>query len=176
MARFERCQLVDLYLYGMSIPEVSEMTGLARSTVRYHLLKSDVLRSRAEGIRNAGEKGLLGSGFRGKKRCFTQQHKDRIRAARLAHAEKHAKGVTLKPSGYLEYTRGEHKGRGVHRVIAERRAGRKLSRREHVHHIDERKTNNSASNLEVLTINEHARIHAAERAQHRARNPDGTWS
>ena len=52
----------------------------------------------------------------------------------------------------------------LHRVLVENRIGRLLRRDEHVHHRDEDKSNDSPSNLEVLSVAEHARIHAIERA------------
>ena len=47
----------------------------------------------------------------------------------------------------------------LHRVLVENSVGRYLKRSEHVHHIDENKSNNVLSNLLVLTIGEHTRLH-----------------
>lgn len=49
----------------------------------------------------------------------------------------------------------------LHRVLAENKIGRLLKAGEHVHHIDEDKSNNDPSNLEVMTISEHAKHHAS---------------
>jgi nucleotide-binding universal stress UspA family protein len=46
-----------------------------------------------------------------------------------------------------------------HRLVVERRTGRYLSSRLHVHHIDENKTHNASSNLVALTRSEHRREH-----------------
>jgi len=46
-----------------------------------------------------------------------------------------------------------------HRVVVEKYLGRKLSTREHVHHIDGNPKNNSIDNLDVMTPQEHVRIH-----------------
>lgn len=47
-----------------------------------------------------------------------------------------------------------------HRLIAEEKLGRRLSKNEIVHHIDEDKSNNHPDNLEVLTSrSEHAKLH-----------------
>lgn len=46
-----------------------------------------------------------------------------------------------------------------HRVVIENYLGRKLSMNEHVHHIDGNPKNNSIDNLEVVTPEEHAKIH-----------------
>ena len=48
----------------------------------------------------------------------------------------------------------------LHRVVAENIVGRPLRSDEHVHHIDEDKSNNSEHNLVVLTAAEHRRAHS----------------
>ena len=50
--------------------------------------------------------------------------------------------MSLKPSGYIEITMGENKGRGQHIVLMEESIGRKLFIDECVHHIDNDKSNN----------------------------------
>ena len=168
--------VVKMYLDGMSIPEVSGAVGFSRSTIRYHLLKAGVLRSRADGVRNAAKRGRIGSGFRGKTRVFTEEHKRAISESRKRWAEDNAKGSSVKPSGYVEYTRGKNKGRSQHRVIMEEILGRKLSSDEHVHHIDGDRSNNDPSNLMVMTASEHAAHHAMKNLKNRRRRSDGTWS
>jgi hypothetical protein len=73
-----------------------------------------------------------------------------------------ARGESLKPSGYIEITRGEHNGRSQHRVVAEKMIGRKLSPDEVVHHKDNNRANNIPSNLEVMTRSEHTSLHRQE--------------
>lgn len=58
-----------------------------------------------------------------------------------------------------------------HRVVMERQLGRPLREDEIVHHIDENKSNNDPSNLEVMSQSEHARLHAP--AMHQARYGNG---
>ncbi|WP_077175866.1 HNH endonuclease [Pasteurella multocida] len=60
---------------------------------------------------------------------------------------------------YPRITLGEHKGKFVHRLVMEKRIGRKLQRDEHVHHIDGDVTNNSIDNLALVTVAGHARLH-----------------
>lgn len=50
-----------------------------------------------------------------------------------------------------------------HRYIMEQHLGRKLKRDEVVHHKDGNKRNNDLSNLEVMSLSEHAREHNKNR-------------
>ena len=54
----------------------------------------------------------------------------------------------------------------LHRVIIENHIGRLLTEDEIVHHKDHNKKNNDISNLEVLTKDEHSRIHMYERGKY----------
>jgi len=47
-----------------------------------------------------------------------------------------------------------------HNVVMENSLGRNLRKKEHVHHKNENKKDNSPSNLELSTENEHPRHHA----------------
>lgn len=49
-----------------------------------------------------------------------------------------------------------------HRVVVENHLGRLLESSEVVHHIDGNKKNNLLSNLEVMSVSEHARHHGQE--------------
>ena len=46
-----------------------------------------------------------------------------------------------------------------HRYVMELHLKRKLDRKEYVHHIDGNKLNNSISNLQLMSINEHTKLH-----------------
>lgn len=50
-----------------------------------------------------------------------------------------------------------------HRFIMENFLNRKLLKREHIHHIDGNKHNNDISNLQVIDIVEHAKLHALQK-------------
>ena len=54
-------------------------------------------------------------------------------------------------------------GKIVYRRLAEMEIGRTLREDEEVHHIDGNHRNNNVDNLEVLTVSEHAKIHAAQK-------------
>jgi len=155
---------LDMYLSGASIPQVAEATGIPASTIRFRLHRDGALRSRSEGIRLAAGEGRLGAGFRGKTRTFTQGHCDAISRSRLAWGEENAAGVSLKPNGYIEITRGPDKGKSVHVAKMEARLGRPLAEDECVHHIDGNKTNNDDNNLALLTRSGHSRLHRREQA------------
>jgi len=49
----------------------------------------------------------------------------------------------------------------LHRLIAENKIGRLLENEEIVHHKNEDKKNNDPSNLEVMGLRDHCRLHAS---------------
>lgn len=155
-------KMVESYLSGMSIPQIASLYSTPRSTVRFRLKKAGVLRTRNDALALASKQGRLGLWMKGRKRKFTLAWCKNISAAKIAAADKTAAGVSLKPDGYIEYTRGEHKGRGVHVVIMEKRMGRRLLADECVHHIDGNKENNKENNLALMTCSAHARLHRFE--------------
>lgn len=149
---------IDLYKSGLSLNQVSKKTSIPVSTLRFRFKKIGILRSRTESIKLAGKQGRLGSGMRGKKRQFTEQHKNRISKSKTGVG----KGVSIKPNGYIEITMGENKGRLQHVVVMENIIGRRLHSNECVHHRNHIKTDNRPENLELMTRAEHSRLHALE--------------
>lgn len=156
--------IVDEYQRGASLTELADRHNISVSTVRRHVLKAGVLRSRAEGVMNAAKTGKLGSGLRGKTRTFSDEHKASIARARAMWGEGNSVGFSIKPNGYREHTRGEHKGRSEHVVKMEQRLGRRLLPDEHVHHIDGNPLNNNDNNLALVTCSGHARLHRIQDA------------
>jgi hypothetical protein len=173
--------LQDMYLtQNMSITMISEKIGMPKSNVRNRLIYLGTkLRSPGEGQRVSGRSG--GAMLRGRKRGpMRASQKRRISIARLKWAATNAEGVSLKPSGYYEITRGQNKGRSLHNVIMEARIGRRLRPDEIVHHIDEIKTNNDDNNLALMTKSGHQRHHRfiqeLSPATRRRRNSDGKFT
>lgn len=167
----------EMYLTGMSIPDVSKQTGIPLSTLRFRFHKAGILRSRADGVRAAASQGKL-SHMKGKKRVFSDDWKKAISEAKSELGKLKAAGVSVKKSGYAEVTTGRHKGKKVHQVIAEVWLGRELAEGECVHHIDGYKLNNDPDNLAIMTISGHSRLHRREDNLSnltRKRNKDGTW-
>lgn len=152
MASVNKEELERLYISEKkSIPDIAEMLSMARSTVRARLIEFGIeLRSRKDGVAAVAHK--LGAGLRGKKRIFTEQWKANLKDSILrSDRVKNAAGRALKPSGYIEYTTGPHKGRSEHVVLMEEHIGRRLSSDEVVHHMDESRSNNVLSNLQLMT-------------------------
>jgi hypothetical protein len=169
-------QLKSLYCQNqLSLPEVSKVTGVSQSKIRNYLLQEKLLRSRSDAIRLAASKGNLGSGNRGKKVVFSDQWKANMSKARNAYAEVNSAGVSLKPNGYIEITRGENKGRSVHVVAMELFIGRRLRKNEVVHHKDENKQNNALENLELMTKSQHAVHHGKINSLNIKRNENGKF-
>ncbi len=103
---------------------------------------------------------------------MSEETKEKIRQA-VRRRESTFSGVSKKPNGYIEITVGASKGKSVHRMVAEEMLGRRLLESEQVHHIDGDKSNNTPSNLIVLSREDHARIHAKMNIAKRKRDQHG---
>jgi hypothetical protein len=146
----------------MSIPEIARKTGLPKSRIRILLISMNVpLRTRTEGVRLSKRNGR-GIGKNAGRHIRTEEMRKKMSSTKLKWAEKNAKGFRITQSGYVEFTRGKHKGRSQHVVVAEAALGRPLSPQEVVHHKDRNRSNNSVENLMVMTRSEHMRLHRKE--------------
>ena len=163
--------VVELYESGLSIPQVSDSTGVHRSKVRRILKLHGILRSRSDGIKIAAKHGRLGSGMRGKSNPMTDECKKKISESKTGVG----RGISLKPNGYYEITMGKNKGRLEHVTIIESIIGRRLKSDECVHHIDHDKTNNEIPNLKLMKRSEHAKLHAKENEINRKRDQKGRY-
>lgn len=78
-------------------------------------------------------------------------------------------GKRLNHNGYVEVRKPEHhraRGNGYvfeHILVAENKLGREITKDEHVHHINEIKTDNRPENLQVMSHSEHSKIHQRKR-------------
>lgn len=78
--------------------------------------------------------------------------------ARLHNRDAQLRRVSkIKDTTYRKYL-GKHE----HRVIAEKKYGRKIKQNEVVHHIDGDKHNNSEENLVIMTRDAHSALHATQ--------------
>ncbi len=174
----EEFDLRALYLdRQLSIPQISALIGVNRSAARKMLLTAGIrLRTPAEGMRL--RIGDIAAANRGKKRSHTAETRLRIRAAAISRGERTAKGFSHKSSGYVEHTRGIHKGRSVHVVTMEEIIGRHILPDEVVHHIDHDRSNNAPENLRLMKRTDHTRLHRLEELaaqQLRERNDNGRF-
>lgn len=85
----------------------------------------------------------------------------RTTAHQKAAAKKAGAVIAAKYRGTGTKTYIKENGRHQHRVVAEKKLGRKLKKGEIVHHIDGDKHNNKPENLEVMTQSQHAKEHHA---------------
>ncbi len=83
------------------------------------------------------------------------------RAHDIAHGRTDGKPATIRwVDGYVMVPNPHGPGRVLeHRLVAEYMIGRPLLPGEVVHHIDECRTNNDPSNLQVMTRSDHSSLH-----------------
>ncbi len=174
----EDSYLRNLYLVEMkSIPDISNLISIPKSTIRSHMIRIGIrLRKYSEATQSTRNKISMAN--TGKKRGpMSMEARKKMSIERLARGEKYAKGISLKPNGYYEITRGPNKGRSLHVVLYEEKVlFRRVKKGEHIHHVDGNKTNNDLSNLQLLTIQEHMRIHALQNYKNRKKGKNGQFT
>mgnify|MGYP000891849489 FL=1 len=166
-----------MYLSGQSSGDIASAGGISAVQVRRILRDAGVkirTGSEAQSIcKNTKEcKAAMSKRYAGRK--FPEAGKEKLSADYGPAHPLWRGGVTMTAGGYAAFTaspaNGDVAGMTVHRVIGEAIARRRLGPKEHVHHIDGDKTNNSASNLTVMTASDHARLHASQHKFRKAQN------
>lgn len=84
-------------------------------------------------------------------------------------------GRYMSQAGYVMVTRYQQRPIPLHRLLMEEFLGRKLSKNEHVHHIDENPLNNEIDNLQLMTKAEHISHHTTLRNQKMLRYESGRF-
>lgn len=144
--------LYELYwIQQLSTPAIGERLGVSTSAVRKWMMKFGIPRREGTSVQlvigatnrrtrpqASNQKGAANHNWKGGRTLHTKGYV-------LAYAPDHPNAVG---SYVLE-----------HRLVAEQMLGRPLGPDEDVHHKDGDKTNNQPENLEVLTHDEHARLH-----------------
>lgn len=159
MNKIDGERIFSLYVIEqLSTKDIEKILGISYSTVRRFLLKHNLLRTQSEGHKLAHYK--MGQHCKGKKRFITDEWRENIRKGAVKRWESNAVGISLKPSGYYEITRGKNKGRNLHVVLYEQFYNVKVESGNVIHHINEIKTDNRIENLVLMTSKEHSSLHA----------------
>lgn len=157
MAYLNKAMLAEMYVGGMSIPEISKETGVAKSMVRYYVRSMGVkMRTRKEAL--ALIKPKLSKANKGRKHIVTDETREKLSAAQFKRWEGVRKGYG-EHNGYIRFTAGEHKGRLQHIVVMEQHIGRELQPQEVVHHINGNRKDNRIENLQLMTREDHSKLH-----------------
>lgn len=150
-------ELYNFYIIQkMSIPEISILLNIGKSSIRRRLIKFDIDLRNIKGALSLVKHKL---GHFGKREPFSQEARRRMSAARFKWADSNAKGTSFKPSGYIAITRGINRDKHEHIIIMELFLSRKLNPDEVVHHINGIKNDNRIENLLLMTRSEHSSFH-----------------
>ena len=147
-----------LYKLGATQAKMAELIGTHRRRVPRILVAAGLEPRKRGWLSDSGRRSRIAAGRARRGKPVSPDRRAKISATKLAQGDKTARGIKMH-DGYLVYTRGPNRDRGVHRVLMEKRLGRKLRRDEHVHHVDGNRANNTFSNLRVMTNAEHAALH-----------------
>jgi len=81
------------------------------------------------------------------KDCYTKHH-----VGKNHHGFK--TGIRVHSDGYLRNSKDQY----LHRLAMENHLGRKLTKDEHIHHVDGNVTNNEITNLVLMSNSEHRKL------------------
>lgn len=102
-----------------------------------------------------------------RKYMYTDEWKEKVGASHRSEKAYQWKGGRIIQNGYIDilleekWPNGKKKYKREHRIVMENHLGRKLTRYEHVHHIDGNKVNNDIGNLMLFpNAKAHAEYHA----------------
>lgn len=175
-------RVIQLFNSGLTQIQVAATLGRSQHYVSKRLLAAGIARTKKAtySIKMAGQKfvpdanivamyvgGLSSVDISkkiGRSHGYVLRHVNAAGVTRSAGETLHSKALSNVPNvrvtkqGYLSFS---HAGRDrlLHRAIYEAAIGRKLGRKEHVHHKDGNKKNNALSNLELLTASDHISSH-----------------
>jgi hypothetical protein len=163
-------QIANAYMEGKSSVEIAKGVGCSGQHVLRILARSGVVIRTPEQYHSsqfltADTLKKMSKASSG--RALPESAKEKLRAL---HGDKNSQwkgGITTSTQGYSVYTQSKVNGdkaqRSLHRIIAEQKYGRKLTRFDYVHHNDGDKKNNHPDNLVVLSPSEHGKLHAKGR-------------
>lgn len=167
-------ELLSLYASGLSAKAVAEQLGVSKPTVLRHLQKAGVERRSRLKVTKEVEGLIQALADRGVGTAEAAETLGLDRSTVLEHAKRlgvvfqdnYHVGFITTWNGYRmlpapDHPRADSKGYvREHVLVAEKMLGRYLDEHEVVHHKDGDKTNNTPENLEVMTLSEHASLHA----------------
>jgi len=176
---FSRQMLKSDYAQLKSVVKIAKKYGVSKKCILNYMNRFGIPRQRrlvpiAE-VRNMAAKGMSAPEI-AEKLAFTPTAISKIgRQANIAITDKFHKGYIITDSGHIAVKVDEHPfsdARGyvrLHRLIMEKHLGRFLRPDELVHHINEKTLDNRIENLQVMTKQDHVKLHHTGK---KGRGPD----
>jgi len=136
-------RVVQLYQRGMSCQEVADETGYTRGAVARVIKKVGVVRSQADALKLAQDKGRWASTYWKGRRYKTEKGYIMVR---------------LKPDDFFYSMANKNGYVPEHRLVMAQHLGRCLHSWEIVHHKDGNKQNNALDNLQIVSDGGHKQV------------------